>query len=231
MALPAFNEHGDMPVGVHPATIDEICGRFTGATAERQAATQNLRRICDLARSTGKLQRFIVFGSYITAKPAPNDVDVVLLMCDDFLWEACAGDVHALFDHSTGSREVRRKYLLDSSRSDLWGEPRGLHRGLAGQEGPDTARHCGGYGMIANDQELEATQERIAYFQRLLRQMRVAARPQEFSAMAGSYVAEVERMHGEVMEYLSRHASASGKSLPSAGSSSAIEPFPAPVPR
>jgi hypothetical protein len=99
MALPAFNEHGDMPVGVHPATIDEICARFTGATAERQAATKNLRRICDLARSTRKLQRFIVFGSYITAKPAPNDVDVVLLMCDDFLWEACAGDVHALFDH------------------------------------------------------------------------------------------------------------------------------------
>jgi hypothetical protein len=61
--------------------------------------------------------------------------------------------------------------------------------------------------MIANDQELEGTQERIAYFQRLLRQMRVAARVEEFPFMAGAYIAEVEKMHREVMDYLSRHAS------------------------
>jgi hypothetical protein len=85
--------------------------------------------------------------------------------------------------------------------------------------------------MIANDQELEATQERIAYFQRLLRQMRVAARPQEFSAMVGSYIAEVERMHGEVMDYLSRHASACARNVPRTSPSPAIEPSSAPVPR
>jgi len=36
--------------------------------------------------------------------------------------------------------------------------------------------------MIQNDQELEATQERIAYFQRLLVQLRVTATPEEVSA-------------------------------------------------
>jgi len=61
--------------------------------------------------------------------------------------------------------------------------------------------------MIATDTELEATQQRIVYFQRLLSQMRVAARPDEFPAMAGAYVAEVEKMHREVMDYLTRHAS------------------------
>jgi len=61
--------------------------------------------------------------------------------------------------------------------------------------------------MIHNDQELEATQERIAYFYRLLAHLRVTARPEEFSAVASGYSAELSRMQEEVLEYLTRHAS------------------------
>jgi hypothetical protein len=56
--------------------------------------------------------------------------------------------------------------------------------------------------MIDNDQELEATQERIAYFYRLLAQLRVTARPEEFSAVASGYRAEIARMQDEALEYL-----------------------------
>jgi len=41
--------------------------------------------------------------------------------------------------------------------------------------------------MITNDQELIATQERIVKFQDWLRQLRQAARPAEFAAVAGGY--------------------------------------------
>jgi len=61
--------------------------------------------------------------------------------------------------------------------------------------------------MIHNDEELEVTQQRIAYFQRLLSQLRVTARPDEFPAVASGYRAEVERMQTEVLDYLTRHAS------------------------
>ena len=61
--------------------------------------------------------------------------------------------------------------------------------------------------MIHNDEELAATQERIAYFCGLLAQLRVTARPEEFPAVAGGYRAEVARMQDEVLEYLTRHAS------------------------
>jgi predicted phosphoribosyltransferase len=60
--------------------------------------------------------------------------------------------------------------------------------------------------MIRNDQELTVTQERIASFERLLAQLRVTAQPHEFSAVAGGYRAEIEKMHHEVLEYLTRHA-------------------------
>ena len=61
--------------------------------------------------------------------------------------------------------------------------------------------------MIHNDEELAAAQERIAYFCRLLAQLRVTAKPEEFPAVAGGYRAEVARMQEDVLEYLTRHAS------------------------
>lgn len=61
--------------------------------------------------------------------------------------------------------------------------------------------------MIRNDVELKAAQERIAYFYRLLAQLRVTAKPEEFPAVASGYRAEIARMQDEVLDYLTRHAS------------------------
>jgi hypothetical protein len=61
--------------------------------------------------------------------------------------------------------------------------------------------------MIANDAELKGTRARIAYFEDLLAQMRVAANPELFPCMASGYRAEIEKMQGEVLEYLTRHVS------------------------
>jgi len=61
--------------------------------------------------------------------------------------------------------------------------------------------------MIHNDQEMKATEDRIAYFYRLLTQLRVTASPQEFSAVASGYRAEIARMQEEALDYLTRHSS------------------------
>ena len=58
--------------------------------------------------------------------------------------------------------------------------------------------------MIVNDQELQATQERIAHFQRWLAALRQTARPEEFEAITSSYRLEIERMQAEVLDYLLR---------------------------
>ena len=58
--------------------------------------------------------------------------------------------------------------------------------------------------MINNDQELEATKERIAHFQGWLAQFRQTARPAEFEALASGYRLEIERMQAEVLDYLLR---------------------------
>lgn len=61
--------------------------------------------------------------------------------------------------------------------------------------------------MIRNDKELKTSQERIAYFQNLLLQLRVKTSAEEFSLVSSGYRAEIVKMQEEVLEYLTRHVS------------------------
>ena len=60
--------------------------------------------------------------------------------------------------------------------------------------------------MFRNDQELEATLERIRYFQQQVEKLRQAeTNPQNYRLSAGGYLAEIDRMNLQVREYLSLH--------------------------
>ena len=62
--------------------------------------------------------------------------------------------------------------------------------------------------MIRNNRELEATNERIRYFQQQVEKLReVEANPKNYRLSAGGYLAEIDRMNLEVREYLSLHPS------------------------
>lgn len=97
--LPAFNEEGDLPPGVHRATLAEVLERFGQGSVQRRAVAARLSRLHQLAVSTGQLARFVVFGSFVTAKADPNDVDVVLLMEDSFDLAAVTGEAALVFQH------------------------------------------------------------------------------------------------------------------------------------
>lgn len=99
MSLPPFDTEGELPIGIHQATLEEVVTRFGSGTAQREEVTARLRRIYPLAKATGSLERFILFGSYVTDKPDPNDVDIVLIMRNDFRLGACSKEAGKLFDH------------------------------------------------------------------------------------------------------------------------------------
>jgi len=99
MPLPAFDSRGDLPVGVHPATLAEVIARFGQGTPPRELITARLVHIYELARTTGKLLRFVIFGSYVTEKSAPNDIDIILVMADNFEVAECDERIKPLFDH------------------------------------------------------------------------------------------------------------------------------------
>jgi len=100
MAIPAFNRTGDLPVGVYQVNLSECLQRFGEGSERRRHVSATLVEISQLANGTGKLDRIIVFGSYVTAKMEPRDVDIILVMNDDFDVEKCDASAQLLFDHN-----------------------------------------------------------------------------------------------------------------------------------
>jgi hypothetical protein len=98
-SLPELTETGDLPIGVHQASLDEIVQRFGTESVRRETIAGRLRRIHALASGTGYLARCIVFGSFVTSEPAPNDVDVFLLMDDEFDVGLVRGEAAIVFNH------------------------------------------------------------------------------------------------------------------------------------
>ena len=56
--------------------------------------------------------------------------------------------------------------------------------------------------MIENDVELQAAQEYVLRFERILTAARKTYTPEAYEAMASSYLAEIERVNAEILEYL-----------------------------
>jgi hypothetical protein len=100
MRLPELTDSGDLPLGVHRALLREALERFAVGHAQRIAVGERLERIYRVAVATGHLARFVVFGSFVTDKPAPNDVDVFLIMDDAFDGNTLHGESALLFDHA-----------------------------------------------------------------------------------------------------------------------------------
>ena len=62
--------------------------------------------------------------------------------------------------------------------------------------------------MIKNDQELQATFERLRYFQQQVEKLRqVETNPTNYRLSAGGYLAEIDRMNLAIREYLWLHPS------------------------
>lgn len=98
-AFPDFNEHGDLPPGIYQGTLEEVIERFGRETLRRIIMAQRVERIYSSAMKTGHLRRFILFGSFITAKAEPGDVDIFLLMEDTFDVSQLSGEATIIFNH------------------------------------------------------------------------------------------------------------------------------------
>jgi len=124
MVLPEFTSEGDLPEGVYVTDWQEFRARFGAATARRVWLFGRFQALVELTVQTGKLRRVFVWGSFVTAKPAPKDVDILLLMDEDFEVERIAAPAQIVFD------AVRAKLLFESdvfwARASIGAEVLGL---------------------------------------------------------------------------------------------------------
>src|SRR5688572_13434897 len=81
------------------ARLHPVLERFGTGSPRRKIMALRLERIYRLAQASRHVARFVVFGSFVTQKPEPNDVDVFLLMEDSFDAAQLTGELRLLFDH------------------------------------------------------------------------------------------------------------------------------------
>jgi hypothetical protein len=108
VVLPEFTDVGELPPGVYLAGWPEFQSRFCGSSLRRVWLSGRLRKLLDLAATNGKLRRVFVWGSYVTAKPAPKDLDILPIMDADFEVDGIAVPAQPVFD------SVRAKLLVES---------------------------------------------------------------------------------------------------------------------
>jgi hypothetical protein len=202
--LPEFTAEGDLPPGVHVADWQEFQTRFCGSSSRRVWLSGRLRTLLELAAINGKLRRVFIWGSFITAKPAPKDLDILLIMDDDFEVDGVAAPARAVFD------SVRAKLLFEAdvfwARSsighellDLWLDTYQTSRSF-----PKT-RYCGtGVAVIQTDDQMLLAQQCVANLRRILLEARKVHSRQDYARMAEPILLEVQQREQEILEYLTR---------------------------
>ena len=122
MPLLFLNADGELPVGLHRASLDDVVALFGKGTPLRVNLGERLRRIHRLAKNTRKVKRFIVFGSFVTSRPNPQDIDVFLIMEDDFKVSEIQDETKILFYHLRTQTQFGASVFWVRSAAALGGE-------------------------------------------------------------------------------------------------------------
>ena len=114
--IPDFRNDGYLPEGLHMATEAEVTFRLGSRTQRRRRLILRLRRWLELSRLT-HARRFLVDGSFVTAKKEPNDIDAVVLLADDFQQQVFEGLEAALeFEEMLLTRRPEEIFAAEDTR-------------------------------------------------------------------------------------------------------------------
>jgi Polymerase beta, Nucleotidyltransferase len=80
-------------------SVDEIGKRFGVNTPRRQFLFRQMQRVVTQLLSTGSVKQIFIFGSFVTGKAVPNDIDLFVVMSEGFSTEYLRGRILDVFRH------------------------------------------------------------------------------------------------------------------------------------
>ena len=112
MSIPALNQDGLLPVGIHDCTLDEIKARFGNfqVTDQRPHLLAKLESFLAEVRAAGLVRSILVDGSFVTTKPDPSDIDLILVVAADHDF---AADLSPAAYNALSKRRVYRRHGFD----------------------------------------------------------------------------------------------------------------------
>ena len=139
--IPAFVSHagwphGELPPGIHVATLDEVRARFGNSPRRLEILDQLSRSASMLHNSTSAV---LLGGSFVSSKAAPGDLDVAVLMREGSTLERLKAilnvavhpvDVH-LYDATTFAEADAKGATLGENMLELFQHTRtGMPHGV-----------------------------------------------------------------------------------------------------
>jgi hypothetical protein len=109
--IPPFDAEGYLPVGTHTATWQEFQERFCIFTLSDRRL-QLCRRIAQMiaeARAAQIVERVIFGGSFVSARPEPNDFDCIVVLYPGTSYET----LHPFQRWVADTREASHRYHGD----------------------------------------------------------------------------------------------------------------------
>lgn len=113
MAIPKLNSRGLLPVGVHLCTLAEVQKRF-GSFQEsdrRIELFEQLLQYVKEARATGLVRFLVIDGSFVTAKPSPGDIDLIVVLGQELNFEE--EDIFPVDYNALSKRRVQQRFDFD----------------------------------------------------------------------------------------------------------------------
>jgi hypothetical protein len=82
MSIPALNVDGLLPAGIFDCTLPELRTSFAAfrGSDHRVRLFARLEELVLFMRSSGLFEALIIDGSFVTAKTAPNDIDLLAVL-------------------------------------------------------------------------------------------------------------------------------------------------------
>ena len=94
-----FDAAGNLPPGVHRLSVTDVRARFGVGSPRREWLAARFDELLALCHAVGKVRRVILWGSFVTAKPSPNDLDVFLVLEATLEDADLLGRGRDVFDH------------------------------------------------------------------------------------------------------------------------------------
>jgi hypothetical protein len=107
--LPEFNSDGDLPAGLHSATVTEIerrFGRFM-ISDRRVGLFEKFKQMAGMAKTSGIVEKIIIGGSFVTAKPEPHDIVGVIVLSKDVDFDTLTPSQYVIADRDALRRVLR----------------------------------------------------------------------------------------------------------------------------
>ena len=112
MSIPALNEDGLLPEGIHDCTPEEAQARFGSfqGSDRRLHLWAKLQEFLREVKACGLVEAVLLNGSFVTSKPAPHDIDLILVVrqSHDFSADLVPAEYNVL-----SKRRVFRRHQFD----------------------------------------------------------------------------------------------------------------------